>query len=73
MQQHRVRVQPHRSIIPQKKNLTYYLELLGEEGTIRQKLEIAASVCQIRGLSEPSVKRTLKEAEAYLQAPLPSH
>jgi hypothetical protein len=39
MQQCRVRFQPHPNTIPAKKNYAYYLELLGEEGTILRKLD----------------------------------
>ena len=61
----KVRFQTCPDIIPPKKNIAYYLELLGEEGTILRKLEIAASVCRICGPQEPSVKRTLQEAEHF--------
>jgi hypothetical protein len=47
------------------RNYAYYLELLGKEGTILRKLEIAASVCRIRGPQEPSVKSTCKEAGCF--------
>jgi hypothetical protein len=65
MQQHKVRSQPQPNTISAKRNYAYYLELLGEEGTILRKLEIAASVCRIRSPQEPSIKRTLKEAERF--------
>jgi hypothetical protein len=39
MQQCRVCFQPHPNTIPAKKNYSYYLEILGEEGTILRKLD----------------------------------
>jgi hypothetical protein len=65
MQQRKVRSQPQPNTISAKRNYAYYLELLGKEGTILRKLEIAASVSRIHGPQELSIKRTLKEAKHF--------